>query len=381
MLLDNPACQSNVKDYDGGLNLGQIEPFEETIAVQNADEELLNVLYGFVIPDYKGVVAKFLTRLNDPQEVIAALEAHVSTLVGRVDEGILGEIQNALREGGLDRIPRVMALATESLPSNERLAPLVELLKTFFPEGVVVPSSSAPSEQQQQQQQSLPSAAVSLQPFRVSIIKRVITTYWQIERAFHGDVTAESLYANLQEFYKSDSELAACFRSHYNLQYKNSAFHWLLDRILQSPDFGHSLVKNPQFEAALKQLTIFSGPKYFTVVHVTRDLLLLGKSISPVILYQQMEGKLLQALASGEQESLLQDMILGRYASMDALPKFFHHARADVRSWAVEAYIRRIFQSYSLGEVEVVPSQNASIAMKWTFSRHVSCLFQNWTRR
>lgn len=328
--------------------MDEMESYDEAISIENVDCELQNVLHGHVIPDYKHAVGRFLARLNDVQEIVVALKAHISTLNGRIDEGLLVGLKSSLALG-VEGFSKVLELVKESLSSNEKLAPLSALLKQFFPTGEVN----------------------SLFSFRVATIKRVITSYWQVERAFHGDVTAESLYANLQEFYKSDSELAACFRSHYNLQYKNSVLYWLLDRLLQSPDWGHELVKDAQFEAALRQLTIFSGPKYFSVVHVTRDLLLQGKSISPVILYQQMESKLLQALESGEQESLLQDMILGRYASMDALPKFFHHARQDVRCWALEAYIRRIFQSYALGDVDVISSSFANVAMKWSFSRQV----------
>lgn len=332
--------------------MDEMEAFEEEMGIESCDAELQNVLHGWVIPDYKAAIAKFLARLNDAGQVVAALQAHLSTLTGRIDEAVWSSLKAAL-DDGFEGMGRVLSLVDAALPANERLSQMAALLKTFFPDG----------------------QAESLFAFRVSVIKSVIMSYWKIERAFHGDVTAESLYANLLEFFAGDAELAGCFRSHYNLQYKNSVLYWLLDRMLQSPDWGHELVKDAQFEAALRQLTIFSGPKYFSVVHVTRDLLLQGKTISPVILYQQMESKLLQALEAGEQESLLQDMILGRYASMDVLPKFFHHARADVRTWALEAYIRRTFQSYALGAVDPLPiaqsSTDCTVAMKWTYSPQV----------
>ncbi len=347
--MDNPQIQSNVTEYVSGLELDGMEDFEEEISILDVDAELQNVLHGCVIPDFKTTVGRFLSRLNDPHEVVEALKAHLSTLNGRIEEGVSSKLKASLEEG-FDGLEEVMVSVEEALPANEKLSQMSAMLKAFFPSG----------------------QAKSLFAFRVSVIEKVIMAYWKVERAFHGDVTAESLYANLQEFYKSDPELVTCFRSHYNLQYKNSVFYWLLDRLLQSPDWGHELVKDAQFETALRQLTIFSGPKYFSVVHVTRDLLLQGKSISPVILYQQMESKLLQALESGEQESLLQDMILGRYASMDALPKFFHHSRQDVRAWALEAYIRRTFQSYALGALELVSSAIPTAAMKWTYSPQVS---------
>jgi hypothetical protein len=346
--LDNPQIENNVKEYTGGLGLNEMEGFEEEIGIESVDAELQHVLHGFLIPDYKAAISRFLSRLNDSQEVVSALQAHLSTLTGRIDEAVWSALKTALGKG-FDGLKEVLVQVKEALPGNEKLAQMAAMLAVFFPGN----------------------EADSLFAFRVAIIKQVITAYWKVERAFHGDVTAESLYANLQEFYPREADLAACFRSHYNLQYKNSVLYWLLDRLLQSPDWGHELVKDGQFEAALRQLTIFSGPKYFSVVHVTRDLLLQGKSISPVILYQQMESKLLQALESGEQESLLQDMILGRYASMDALPKFFHHARQDVRTWALEAYIRRTFQSYALGTVEAITSSICAVATKWKFSPQV----------
>ena len=65
----------------------------------------------------------------------------------------------------------------------------------------------------------------SLIAFKRNLIIRVIENYYRVERAFHGDVTAESLYANLLEFFETDLELASCFRSHYNLQYKNQVLY------------------------------------------------------------------------------------------------------------------------------------------------------------
>ena len=309
-------------------------------------------MHGYVINDYKSIINNFYQRFNDSQEIIEYLWNQVCTLSGRINANLEHELKDLLVKGRSCAGPELEEVFTaiiQKIHFNGQASILQNSINIFFPSG----------------------KPDSLIKFRRSIIIRVIDNYCKIERAFHGDVTAESLYSNLTKYYEADSDLAKCFRSHYNLQYKNQVLFYFLDRLLQSPEWGHVLVKDSDVESSLRKLTIFSGPKYFPVVHVSRDILLQSKNISPIYLYQQMESKLLQALSRGEESGLLEDMILGRYASVDVLPKFFNHESDNIRNWALEAYVRRTFQSFSPSSLEFLPEQNLpsgiSSALTWNY--------------
>lgn len=354
LVLDNPEASknsNNVKAYEGG-SFTNVSDFNQKPAIMEIDAKIQDILHGYVISDYKSVINNFYQRFNDPQEVIEYLWNQVCTLTGRIDPNLELELKELLKKGRScsgPELDEVFAAVILKIQSNGQAPMLQASIATFFPSG----------------------KTESLITFRRRIIIRVIENYYKIERAFHGDVTAESLYANLLKYFESDSDLAKCFRSHYNLQYKNQVLFSFLDRLLQNPECGHVLVKDSEVESALRKLTIFSGPKYFPVVHVSRDILLQNKNISPIYLYQQMESKLLQALSRGEGEGLLDDMVLGRYASMDVLPKFFNHERSDVRNWALEAYVRRTFQSFSPSSLRFLPEQSLpsgiTSALTWNY--------------
>lgn len=351
--MDNLAeskSNNNIVEYAGG-SFTNVQNFMIKSEFCNLDAEIQDILQGFIVNDYKSLINEFFERLNDPQEIVESLWRQLCTLNGRMDSVLEEELIKLLQSGRKCRdadLDEVFTLFIGKVKSYNQESTLLDYLNKFFPNG----------------------DTSSLISFKRHMIIRVIEGYWRVERAFHGDVTAESLYLNLKEFFTSDLELASCFRSHYNLQYKNYVLFYFLDKLLQSPEFGHLIVKDQGVEAALRHLTIFSGPKYFSVVHVSRDLILQSKTISPLYLYRQMEVKLLQALAQGKERYLLDDMILGRYASQDVLPKFFHHSRQDIRNWAVEAYIRRTFQSYSISSLspyyENLP-KGVSTALTWNF--------------
>lgn len=345
-MLDNPGQKSSVEEYEGGV-LRDIADAQSRPLYPNLDEDLLSIMQGYRIADYKAVVNAFFERFNDPGEVVDCFRHHLYPLTGRIPAAFEAELR---------------ALLSAELPPEERLARLTAVIEARRDE---VPTLW--------ELVQLLCPAGSLLRFKRRVLIRVIEAYWQVERAFHGDVTVESVYANLGTCCGGDDALAIanCFRSHYNVQYKNGVFTYFLDRLLKNPDWGHALVKDGEVENALRQVTVLSGPKYFLVAHASRDLILQSRSISPVVLYQEMETKLLHALATGDEQRLLDDMILGRFASMDVLPKFFHHQREDVRDWALEAYIRRMFQSYEIRSVErlVLGNSLAGIAgaFKWTF--------------
>lgn len=352
LILDNPEANNNIiKAYEGG-SFPNVRDFREKQTIAELDTKIQDILHGYVISDYKSMINEFYQRFNDSQEVIEYLWNQVCTMSGRIDPNLELELKDLLKKGreySGPELDEVFAAIIQKIRSNGEAPLLQASISMFFPSG----------------------KTESLITFRRGIIRRVIDNYCKIEGAFHGDVTAESLYANLLKYYESDSDLAKCFRSHYNLQYKNQVLFTFLDRLLQNPEWGHMLVKDSEIESALRKLTIFSGPKYFPVVHVSRDILLQSKNISPIYLYQQMESKLLQALSRGEESGLLEDMILGRYASVDVLPKFFNHARTDIRNWALEAYIRRTFQSFSPSSLDFLPKQNLpsgiSSALIWNY--------------
>lgn len=354
LLLDNPEASNNnncVKSYEGG-SFEKITNFKEKTSIMQLDSKIKDILMGYVIVDYKSIVNEFFQRLNESQEIIEYLWSQVCSLSGRIDPDLEAELHDFLKKGKScsgPELDEVFATIIQKIHANGQATVLRDSIDKFFPSG----------------------KSESLVTFKRRMIIGIIQNYCRVERAFHGDVTAESLYANLLEFFDNDMDLACCFRSHYNLQYKNQVMFYFLDQLLQNPDWGHFIVKDSEVESALRNLTIFSGPKYFPVVHVSRDILLQSKSISPIVLYQQMEAKLLQALAQGEESELLEDMILGRYASIDVLPKFFNHNRADVRNWTLEAYIRRTFQSFSASSIKLVLKDNlpsgVSSALTWNY--------------
>lgn len=316
-----------VKEYEGGI-LSNTVNFKEDSAFMNLDSKIQDILFGYVSPDYKEIVNCFFQRLNDSQEIVEFIWSQLCSLSGRIEPHLETELRGLLTKARICSGPdldETFLLIIRRVQSISEPTILHESLDNFFPNGT----------------------SESIITFKRRIIIRIIENYCRVERAFHGDVTAESLYENLSEYFDGDMSLADCFRSHYNIQFKNQVIFFFLDRLLQNPDWGHNLVKDSEVESALRKLTIFSGPKYFPVVHVSRDILLQSKSISPIFLYQKMEAKLMQSLSQGEEANLLDDMVLGRYASMDALPKFFNHARFDIRKWALEAYVRRTFQSFS----------------------------------
>ena len=354
MLLDNLEASKNnncVKAYEGG-SFEKISNFIENDSIMELDSKIQDILMGYIIVDYKSVVNEFFQRFNDSKEIIGYLWGQVCSLSGRIDHNLEVELQKLLKKGtdcSGPELDEVYATIIQKIQADGQAPLLQESIDKFFPSG----------------------KSESIITFKRRVIIRVIENYCRVERAFHGDVTAESLYANLLEFFDGDLSLACCFRSHYNLQYKNQVLFYFLDSLLQNPDWGHAIVKDAEVENALRKLTIFSGPKYFPVVHVSRDILLQSKNISPIVLYQQMEAKLLQALTQGAEAGLLEDMILGRYASMDVLPKFFNHNRADVRNWTLEAYIRRTFQSFSASSINLIPKNDlpagVASALTWNY--------------
>lgn len=355
LLLDNPETSINnnfIKSYEGG-SFENISNYNEKYSIVQLDSKIQNILMGYVIADYKMIVDDFFRRFNDSQEIIEHLWNQVSSLSGRINPNLESELQELLNKGKSfsgPELDEVYAAVIQKIRADGQVPLLQDSIDKFFPSG----------------------KSESLVTFKRRMIIGIIENYYRVERAFHGDVTAESLYANLLEFFDCDLSLACCFRSHYNLQYKNQVMFYFLDQLLQNPDWGHLIVKDSEVESALRNLTIFSGPKYFPVVHVSRDILLQSKSISPIILYQQMEVKLLQALNQGDEAGLLEDMVLGRYASMDVLPKFFNHCRADVRNWTLEAYIRRTFQSFSATSIKLVMKNDFSLgvisALTWNYN-------------
>jgi acetyl-CoA carboxylase / biotin carboxylase 1 len=355
LLLDNPETSINnnfIKSYEGG-SFENISNYNEKYSIVQLDSKIQNILMGYVIADYKMIVDDFFRRFNDSQEIIEHLWNQVSSLSGRINPNLESELQELLNKGKSfsgPELDEVYAAVIQKIRADGQVPLLQDSIDKFFPSG----------------------KSESLVTFKRRMIIGIIENYYRVERAFHGDVTAESLYANLLEFFDCDLSLACCFRSHYNLQYKNQVMFYFLDQLLQNPDWGHLIVKDSEVESALRNLTIFSGPKYFPVVHVSRDILLQSKSISPIILYQQMEVKLLQALNQGDEAGLLEDMVLGRFASMDVLPKFFNHCRADVRNWTLEAYIRRTFQSFSATSIKLVMKNDLPLgvisALTWNYN-------------
>jgi acetyl-CoA carboxylase / biotin carboxylase 1 len=355
LLLDNPETSINnnfIMSYEGG-SFENISNYNEKYSIVQLDSKIQNILMGYVIADYKMIVDDFFRRFNDSQEIIEHLWNQVSSLSGRINPNLESELQELLNKGKSfsgPELDEVYAAVIQKIRADGQVPLLQDSIDKFFPSG----------------------KSESLVTFKRRMIIGIIENYYRVERAFHGDVTAESLYANLLEFFDCDLSLACCFRSHYNLQYKNQVMFYFLDQLLQNPDWGHLIVKDSEVESALRNLTIFSGPKYFPVVHVSRDILLQSKSISPIILYQQMEVKLLQALNQGDEAGLLEDMVLGRYASMDVLPKFFNHCRADVRNWTLEAYIRRTFQSFSATSIKLVMKNDLPLgvisALTWNYN-------------
>jgi acetyl-CoA carboxylase / biotin carboxylase 1 len=355
LLLDNPETSINnnfIMSYEGG-SFENISNYNEKYSIVQLDSKIQNILMGYVIADYKMIVDDFFRRFNDSQEIIEHLWNQVSSLSGRINPNLESELQELLNKGKSfsgPELDEVYAAVIQKIRADGQVPLLQDSIDKFFPSG----------------------KSESLVTFKRRMIIGIIENYYRVERAFHGDVTAESLYANLLEFFDCDLSLACCFRSHYNLQYKNQVMFYFLDQLLQNPDWGHLIVKDSEVESALRNLTIFSGPKYFPVVHVSRDILLQSKSISPIILYQQMEVKLLQALNQGDEAGLLEDMVLGRYASMDVLPKFFNHCRADVRNWTLEAYICRTFQSFSATSIKLVMKNDLPLgvisALTWNYN-------------
>lgn len=354
LLLDNPEASNNnncIKSYEGG-SFEKISNFKESTSILQVDSKIQEILMGYVIVDYKSTVNEFFQRFNDPQEIIEYLRSQVCSLSGRINLSLEVELKELLKRGKScsgPELDEVYAAIIQKIRADGQAPILQDSIDNFFPSG----------------------KSESLITFKRKIIIGIIENYYRVEKAFHGDVTAESLYSNLLGFFDGDLSLACCFRSHYNLQYKNQVIFYFLDQLLQNPDWGHYIVKDSEVESALRNLTIFSGPKYFPVVHVSRDILLQSKSISPIVLYQQMETKLLQALTQGEEAGLLEDMVLGRYASMDVLPKFFNHSRADVRNWTLEAYIRRTFQSFSASSIKLVSKDDlpsgVTSAITWNY--------------
>lgn len=349
---DLSEVKNSISAYEGG-SFENLADFKEQVSLSELDSKLQNILKGFVVTDYKTVINEFYQRLNNNHEVLDYIWKQLCSLSGRVDPELETKLGAVLKKGkscldaDLDEcFANIIELVHSKDYSNSILRQSIDM---FFPSG----------------------KSESLITFKRRLIIRVIELYCRVERAFHGDVTAESLYANLSEYFDNDADLSCCFRSHYNLQYKNQVLFSFLDRLLQNPDWGHALVKDGEVESALRKLTIFSGPKYFPVVHVSRDILLQSKSISPVVLYNQMESKVMQALTTGNGDELQDDMILGRYASMDVLPKFFNHSRSDVRNWALEVYVRRTFQSFSASEIRVIkPSDlppGVQSAVSWNY--------------
>jgi acetyl-CoA carboxylase / biotin carboxylase 1 len=360
LLLDNPETSINnnfIKSYEGG-SFENISNYNEKYSIVQLDSKIQNILMGYVIADYKMIVDDFFRRFNDSQEIIEHLWNQVSSLSGRINPNLESELQELLNKGKSfsgPELDEVYAAVIQKIRADGQVPLLQDSIDKFFPSG----------------------KSESLVTFKRRMIIGIIENYYRVERAFHGDVTAESLYANLLEFFDCDLSLACCFRSHYNLQYKNQVMFYFLDQLLQNPDWGHLIVKDSEVESALRNLTIFSGPKYFPVVHVSRDILLQSKSISPIILYQQMEVKLLQALNQGDEAGLLEDMVLGRYASMDVLPKFFNHCRADVRNWTLEAYIRRTFQSFSATSIKLVMKNDLPLGVISVLTWNYNSLVHN----
>jgi len=343
LTLDNPDRKVSTESYSGGL-FSSFSNAKFYPSLLDLDQPLIFILSGHVCPNYRSLIFEFFERFNKPSEFIEFLAQQVSNLSGRIHPLLESKLKQAL--GGNANYSAVFSSIIESVQEFEYdSGGLSHLLKNLFPDGK--PSHDA---------------------FRRNLIIRVIDSYWQVERAFDGDVTAESVYADLTEFFKSETQLASCFRSHYNLKHKNAVFSLFLETLLTNPTWGHQLIQDPLVEDALKRLTIFSGPKYFDVVHATRDLILQGKSISPVVLHQQLELKLMNAFKNDEDRQLLDDMILGRFASLDSVPKLFTHPRNEFRNWALEAYIRRVFQPHDILSTKTLESPLCRNIFCWSFT-------------
>lgn len=134
--------------------------------------------------------------------------------------------------------------------------------------------------------------------------------------------------------------------------------------------FG-KIEEHNEFCNIIKALSELRSPVFAKLARRCKELLFQWQLPSLQQLYEKMEVKFESALISEgyseerERRSFIDDMVRGFSTHLDVLPRFFIHTNSKISQLALEIYVRRISESYTLCSINSI--SNCIGSLHWTF--------------
>ena len=370
LVLDDPARVQKAEPFHGtfpAMRLPSVIGESPNLLLKHSRKQLQMLLSGYTMSDHttRKAVSEMMQCLRDPRLPLQQFTEILSTLSGRIPQPLYDEFSGIIQRyqqqitnhrfywESLDNFPVLDLQNAIDRLAHTLTEPQRATLHTQLNTAGVTPILAAYKD--------------GNHTYAVQVLSSLFAEYYNVEQHF-SDERPEYVVKHLRRVYKDDvAPVAAITRAHFLIGKRNALVLLLLDTIEQQ--------LNPLVHEFLPTLRLLSSL-------VSKEAAVVALQARQVIMRQGLPSSsqrriAIETLLNGA--SVVSDMLQrrDRLAPLidqsqpieDLIFSFFDSKRPAIQSVAMEAYIRRVYQVYTVPTVEVVYSKDSGgrLLGKWEF--------------
>nr|WDE40200.1 acetyl-CoA carboxylase [Tegillarca granosa] len=363
--LDDPSRVQQAQPYTGRLPIPQNpsshgEKLHQVF--QRTRAELENIMAGFVLPEpffkpsLKNSVEKLMKCLRDPSLPLLELQDLISMIASRIPPQVERAIRKLLSSYS-SNITSVLCQFPSQQIANVIDGHAATLTRRTDRENFFMTTQGIVQLVQRYRN--------GIRGHMKSVVQDLLKQYLRVELQFqHGSY--DKCIAQLMEKNKDNmSTVAGNIFSHISIQHKNTLVIMLIDHLCgKEPGLTDDLA------SILSELTTLNNSDNAKVALRARQVLIAAHQPPYELRHNQMESIFLSAIDMYGPDFCpenLQKLIYSETAIYDILQEFFLHPNAEVRTAALEVYVRRAYIAYEVNCLQHCKLDDGSCVIEFRF--------------
>ncbi|XP_065833896.1 acetyl-CoA carboxylase-like isoform X2 [Oscarella lobularis] len=363
--LDDPTKIKKAKPYEGKFPFGQTSFNSSKATVSQtfrvARKVLEDVLNGYCIPEpyatakVTEAIEKLMTCVQDPTLPLQEMQDILSTISGRVPEKVERQI-NALLSQYSDNVTSILS----QFPSKKITS--------------VIDGYSAGLNRRSERDaffMNVEQIIQLLQRYRQGVrghAKSVVLSLWKqyldVETIFNTGNYEKAVSAMRETNRENLSLVVSSVVSHQQVAKKNFLVARLIDKFSeQKSNLTDDVLK------IFQQFTNLNNQKNAKVALKARQIMIESSQPSIEVRHNEVETLFLSALSNPDGAAdVLGKLIQSETTLFDVLPSFFYHSRNEIRTAALEVYVRRAYTAYEIMSLNHIQSDGeGQSVVEWRF--------------
>ena len=358
LVLDDPARVQKAEPFTGtfpAMRLPSVIGSSPNLLLKHSRKQLQMLLSGYTMSDHttRKAVSEMMQCLRDPRLPLQQFTELLSTLSGRIPQPLYDEFT-----GITQRYQQQITNHRFYWESPDNF-PVLDLQNAIDRLAHTVSEPQRATLHTQLNNAGVTSILSAYKDgnhtYAVQVLSSLFAEYYDVEQHF-SDERPEYVVKHLRRVYKDDvAPVAAITRSHFLIGKRNALVLLLLDTIEQQ--------LNPLVHEFLPSLRLLSSL-------VSKEAAVVALQARQVIMRQGLPSSsqrriAIETLLNGasvvsdmsQRRDRLAPLIDQSQPIEDLIFSFFDNKRPAIQSVAMEAYIRRVYQVYTVPTVEVVYSK------------------------